>query len=87
MKKFVVVGAYISDDDTELIPLFEGIFGTKEKAQKKLEELFKDAEDYGLDEDAYSYIEDGYTAIFYKDGTREVYTIIRRGDKKWKDNI
>lgn len=75
MKKFVVVGAYISEDGTDLRATFKGAFDTKEEAQEKLKELFKEAKDYGLDETMDSYVEDDYADIYYNNGSREVYEI------------
>lgn len=71
MKKFVVVGAYISEDGIDLRATFNGVFDTKEEAQEKLKELFKNASNKYMD----SSLEDDYVDIYYDNDSREVYEI------------
>lgn len=79
MKKFVICGAY-TEGNGDLTATCEGIFDTKEAALEKLEELFTEAEDYGLEEPMYSEIYNKDTSsplcdIYYKDGSYQHYTI------------
>lgn len=79
MKKFVICGAY-TEGDGGLIATCEGIFDTREAALEKLEELFNEAEDYGLEETMNSEIYNKDTSlplcdIYYEDGSYQHYAI------------